>query len=355
MDQINKVFNSLGIIGQDENLRSKFLQFCKDIEKSIQLDNRSVRDEITGPIIDALHSKVGILKKSVTPGLIFNYKYTSKISRELVMSSDSEPDHVWEPQTTKLLVYFSKKAEHVLIGGAYFGDQAVIVAQNMKEEGTCHTFEANRNLFEMLEINGKNNGLNNMKFNCIGLWEDNNNKLKLVGKDDASAHIEVVTIDQVDSDIIPTISINSYGVEHSIKEFKLIMLDIEGSEYSALKGADHYLSQPLGQAPILVFEIHRHYYDWSNGLENTEIIKFLKGFGYHIFAVRDYQNHVSMKNRPIELIPPERTVLDGPPHGFNMLGIKDMALIENDLFRICYDVSPKLLMHKNPDLHHPKH
>lgn len=30
-----------------------------------------------------------------------------------------------------------------------------------------------------------------------------------------------------------------------------------------------------------------------------------------------------------------------------------LEIIKNDFFRICYDVSPKLLLHKDPSLHHP--
>ncbi len=354
--KFNKVYSSLGAIGKSEKLRGRFIELCRDVEESIVLEGQSVRDEITGPLVDALHSEIEVLKKSVKPGLIFNYKYTSKISRELAMSPDSEPDHVWEPQTTKLLLHFSKNAEHVLIGGAYFGDQAVIVAKSMeKDGGTCHAFEANLDLFGMLQVNAKNNQLGNLKLNHIGLWEDCNKKLKLVGEDDASAHPQLANSDESDNDAIATISINNYGEQHTIKKFDFIMLDIEGGELSALKGADDYLSQPESQAPVLVFEVHRHYCDWSNGLERTDIVKFLKGFGYHVFSVRDYQNHVSMKNRPIELIPPERTFLEGPAHGFNMLAVKDVELINNDLFRICYDVSPKLLKHKDSNLHHPKY
>ena len=38
---------------------------------------------------------------------------------------------------------------------------------------------------------------------------------------------------------------------------------------------------------------------------------------------------------------------------FNMLAIKNLEVIENDFFRVCYDVSPKLLLHKDPLLHSP--
>jgi FkbM family methyltransferase len=351
-----KVLKALERIGQDEVLRSRLIEFCREVESRIQLENRSVRDEITGPVLDAVHAGVGTLRKRVKPGLVFDFQYTSKISRELVMSPETEPEHVWEPQTTKTLLHFSRGARHVIIGGAYFGDQAVLVARNIqKQGGVCHAFELNPELFAMLKVNAKNNSLDNMRLNNCGLWSDDKSQLVLVGKDDTLAYSQAVSADSQRQKSLSTVSLNTYGREQKIDELGLVMLDIEGGELEVFKGADHYLSMPAGQAPVLVFEVHRNYCDWTNGLESTPIARFLKGFGYHLFAVRDYQAHVPMENRPVELIPAANVVLEGPPHGFNMLGIKDLKLVENDLFRQCRDVSPKLLKHKDPALHHPKH
>lgn len=36
-----------------------------------------------------------------------------------------------------------------------------------------------------------------------------------------------------------------------------------------------------------------------------------------------------------------------PHHGFNLLAVPDKDRIENDLFRIVYDLSPKLILPKN--------
>ena len=99
----------------------------------------------------------------------------------------------------------------------------------------------------------------------------------------------------------------------------LIMLDIEGAEYRALKGAQSFLQQPAGQAPNIVFEAHRHYVDWSNGLENTELIRFLTDLGYQVFAVRDFNSNYNLVGKPIEIIPAKDVYLEGPDHGFNMV------------------------------------
>ena len=131
------------------------------------------------------------------------------------------------------------------------------------------------------------------------------------------------------------------------------MLDIEGAELRALKGAEHFLAQPMGRAPNIVFEIHRSYVNWEDGLENTEIVRYLSNLGYHVFAVRDFNSNYDLSQKPIEIIPADAVYLEGPPHGFNMVAVKDMALLSGPGFCICRKVSPKLLRHRAPELHHP--
>jgi hypothetical protein len=189
-----------------------------------------------------------------------------------------------------------------------------------------------------------------MAYNQMGLWDSDDFNLVLVG-DDSFAHPEAAA--SGDPDAFATITINSYGAQHGIDQLGLIMLDIEGAELAALKGADRYLKMPAEQAPDVIFEVHRHYVDWSNGLGNTDIARYLAGFGYTLFAVRDYQSNVPMGDAPVELIRVQDTYLEGPPHGFNMLAVKDEAVLQGPGFRFRKNVSPKLLFHRDPKLHQP--
>ena len=130
-------------------------------------------------------------------------------------------------------------------------------------------------------------------------------------------------------------------------------MDIEGSELHALKCAEKFLLQPKGVAPNIIFEVHRYYVDWSKGLENSDIVKYLTKFGYHVYALRDFQSNVPMAKCKIELIEPKDVYLKGPPHGFNMLAVKDKSILKPSLFRFVKKVSPKLPLHKDPALHWP--
>lgn len=347
---------ALTTIGKDPAQRSKVIDLCLDIERTMPYpQNQSIREDVTGPIVDAMHDKDTIIDTTLRDGTRFRLYYRTKIARDLVMASDPYPDHVWEPQTTKLLLHLVDKARHALIGGAYFGDQVVLMAKRMHANGgACHAFEPNPDQLKMLRENAALNGLDNIRSWPLGLWRDSTTHMSLVG-DDSFAHAEQVVTEAAGEGTFATTSIDEYVARQGIEKLDLIMLDIEGGELPALEGARKQLEKPMGQAPNVVFEVHRSYVDWSKGLANTEIMRYMSNHGYQMFAVRDFNSNVAMGNRPIELVPPDRVYLEGPPHGFNMLAVKDIRVVENGPFVICPDVSPKLLWHKDPSLHHPQH
>lgn len=346
------LFKALEIIGKNPVLRKRMIDECKTIERTLEyLPNHSIRDEITAPIVDALHSDVGVLRKELSTGLLFDFYYRSKIAREFVMSTPETPDHVWEPQTTKLLVHLAGRSRQVLVGGGYFGDHVVPIARELgRRGGTCHAFELNAEQAEMLRHNAALNGLDNVVVNQLGLWSDDSTELSLEGEDSfafpkASGESQPGAFN--------TLTIDTYLKQRGVDKLDLIMLDIEGGEFEALKGAESHLSRPAGEAPNIVFEVHRSYVDWSNGLGRTPIVQHLVSRGYLIHAVRDFQANHDMKDKPIELIPLDTVYLEGPPHGFNLLAVKDPSIVREGIFRICPGVSPKLLIHKSPALHHP--
>lgn len=349
---LEKLYTALRTIGTDETIRARFVTLCQEVESKFQYKGGSIRDDITAPIMDALHSNVDIVQKRISSGEIFEFRPCSKIAREFVMSKPEIPNHVWEPQTTRLLLHLARQARNVLVGGAYFGDQAILLARQLAQTGgTCHAFEPDPNNHSMLMRNAHLNDLTNLIGNQMGLWDTQVDRLAFIGQDELAS--SQVATDLFDGLTFSATSIDIYIKEQSIDSVELIVLDIEGIELRALRGAVDQLSLPKGQAPNLVFEIHRSYTDWSKGLRNTDVIEFLSSFNYEIFCLRDFQGNYDMGERPIELVYLEETYLEGPPHGFNLVAVKDASILQGDLFKYCSGVSPKLLIHKDPSLHHP--
>ncbi len=332
---------SLRRLGEDAATRARIISALQQFERLPQNRFTTVRDDVTGPIADALHVSLPVVRKELSNGLVFEFPYRSKIARDFVMSRPDKPDHVWEPQTTKLLLHLAGMVTDVVVGGAYFGDQAIPIANVMRGRGTCHAFEADAAQAAMIERNASLNHLDNVRVNTLGLWS-RPATLRLVGHDALAGAMES------ESGIAAT-TIDAYAEALGIR-VGLIMLDLEGGELHALRGASEQLARNW---PYIVFEVHRSYVDWSPGLQNTEIVRFLAALGYTIHAIRDFQSNYDLAGRPVELVPIEPAYLEGPPHGFNLFAFRDAAVIDDELFRVIPNVSPKLLFHRDPKLHHP--
>jgi len=347
----DKALASLARIASDEGWRRSFIRQLIAFERKIEAPGVDVREELTGPLVDALFDDDQVVRKTLANGVTFEFLYRSKIARDFVMSEPETPDHAWEPQTSRILVKLAKGAKQVVIGGAYFGDHAILIAREIApQDGLVHAFEPNDEQRAMLQRNAEINRLSNIRPRPEGLWSDSSTSLKLVGYD-SFATTEVAEAGAEGG--FRTVTIADYLASAGIDRLDLIVLDIEGAELGALRGAEPFLAKPKGMAPHILFEVHRHYVDWSQGLENTEIVKLLTGHGYTVFALRDFNSNYDLAGRPIELIPVDAVHLEGPPHGFNMVAVKDASLFDGPDYAIVRGVSPKLLRHKDPRLHHP--
>lgn len=342
---------ALDAIGRNPGWRDAFVRKIVALEAEIGAPDFDLREKVTGPLVEAVFDDQQIIRKELADGTLFDFYFRSKIAREFVMANVDRPTHAWEPQTSRLLVHFAKTARTVLIGGAYFGDHAILIARQIAAAGgTLHAFEPNDDQRNMLIHNAALNGLDNIIARGEGLWDVGSVALGLVGYDSFASP---ETVSESADNAVRAVTVADYLGSCGIGQLDLLMLDIEGAEERALRGALPFLAQPAGQAPNIVFEVHRHYVDWTDGLENTSIVQLLTQHGYHVFALRDFNSNYDMGDKPIEVIPCADVFLEGPPHGFNMVAVKDPALFDGPGFRICKGVSPKLLRHRDPAIHHP--
>jgi FkbM family methyltransferase len=351
-----KLIQSLNELGGHDTARHAVIDALRSIEREVILPiNRSVREELTGPICDALCQYAGVMHKTLSDGTQFSFLYRSKIARDLLLSPDPKPDHVFEPQTTKLFVQWCKGAKHVVIGGAYAGDHAIMGAKVVaKSGGYIHCFEPSDEQRNLLLHNADDNAVNGqIMASELGLWSRDKVTLELAGKD-AFAYARELRGSKKGKITFAATSIDAYANANKIKQLDLILLDIEGSELETLRGAERFLKMPRGQAPNIIFELHRFFVDWSKGLEKTPIVQYLRKLDYHVFALRDFQSNVPMAGCKFELIEPKDVYLEGPPHGFNMVAVKDPGYVQTKDFRMLKNVSPKLLLHKDPELHWPQ-
>jgi FkbM family methyltransferase len=347
--------DALAAAGRCEPLRCAIFDSLREAEAAS--DNPAkFRKDVRWPLMLALLRDAKTHRVVLDNGLLFDVSPVSRIEEAVLLSPEAHPDHVWEPQTTKLLASLAEGASHVIVGGAYIGDQVLPLARVLGRRhpaGVVHAFEPMAEIFQRLRHNLALNDLTNVTCRQLGLWDRSNTALRVEGPAALASSSVDTTVSGGANPAIRSITIDDYVAENHLDSVGLVMLDTEGGEERGLHGAEKLLSSPWPRAPHVVFEIHRKYVDWSAGLENTPVVRYLAEKGYRVFAVRDIHGNHPMTDQPIEIIPIDRVYLEGPPHGFNVLATKDPTLIERLGLRVVERVSPKLLPDKDPALHHP--
>ena len=339
--------DALALAGCDEEWRTVIFEALREAEIRAK-DPAAFREQVRWPLILSLLRDVKTHRVVLENGIVFDVSPDSRIEKALLLSRDSHPDHVWEPQTTKLLVRLAATASHTIVGGAYIGDQVVPMARTAS--GTVHAFEPMKHAFARLLHHVEINNLQNVVAHRLGLWDRGDVKLRLRGHLALASSVAIDDNEAVDGETVQSISIDEYVQARELTSVKLIMLDTEGGEENALLGAEETIAR---NDPNIVFEVHRNFVDWTDGLEHTSIVRFLTSQGYQVFAIRDFHNNYAMTGSPVEIIPVSQVYLDGPPHGFNVLATKDMDLVDQLELSVVTNVSPKLLLEKDPALHFP--
>ncbi|MDQ3980548.1 MAG: FkbM family methyltransferase [Actinomycetota bacterium] len=344
---------TLAVAGRNEFLRQQLFDALRRAEEEAD-DPATFRDQVRWPLVRAALQEVDTHRVMLEDGLIFDVAPESRIEKALLLSPTAHPDHVWEPQTTRLLLRLADSARHVLVGGAYIGDHVLPIAKRLGSRGEVHAFEPMPRAFRRLLHNIAVNGIENVRAHRRAVWDTSGIPLCLAG--DAALASCRESSDEGDSEngiVVTSVTVADYVREVRLPSLDLISLDLEGGEERALRGAVEFLDLPTGTAPNFVFEIHRDYVDWTAGLANTSVAQLLLSRNYSVYAIRDFHDNYSMAGQPIEVIPIERVYLGGPPHGFNMLATKDPSLLGSLGLKVVNDVSPKLILHKDPALHHP--
>ena len=81
---VDDVIEALAKIGAEPDARARLVTALRELEGSFIARGINAREEISGPIVDALHRDIGDLQKTLSGGLNLTFTYRSKISRDFV-------------------------------------------------------------------------------------------------------------------------------------------------------------------------------------------------------------------------------------------------------------------------------
>jgi FkbM family methyltransferase len=340
----------LGALGASVRVRTAVYRALRAIERT-RPQPYVWRESVRWPIVRALLGN-RVHRVRTRGGLLFDLRLASVIEKHVLLAASPELAYLWEPQSSKLLGRIAATAECVLVAGAYIGDLVLPIARRLPPGGTVHGFEPMAWPYEQFRHHCELNRIDNVRAVAYGLWDRSGVRMSLEGE---PALARVVESTGADSALpgVQTISIDDYIAEQRLSGFNLMALDLEGGELRALHGAERQLARQVDAAPEILFEINSAQTDWSNGLAETDLIRYLHGFGYQVWAVRDFNASLSLDGFPIEVVSIETAILAGPPHGFNLFASKRPDRLQELDLRLCHHTSPKLILGRSDPHHQP--
>jgi len=184
------------------------------------------------------------------------------------------------------LVEFARKIsrpDSVFIdGGAHMGVYSILLADRFKE---VHAFEPQRRTYNQLCGNIFINEKNNIYTHNVALTNlanaNTTKTLSIVSDDGGGSTLQKTTEHVQATELVKTATIDSLHLD----SVGLIKLDVEGSEYEAIEGAQHTIKR-CNYPPIL-FEANGH--SWYN-YTNDKLFKLLQDMNYQIMKTLPFEN-----------------------------------------------------------------
>ncbi len=207
----------------------------------------------------------------------------SDIVGRMILFYGEHVDYAWEPGTTSFLEKIIQNAHTSIIAGTHIGYTISNAAYAMPNDGVIYGFEPVSYLFQLSKTNAELTSKNIVI-----------TKKALGEKDDQiDIHVDGVRssltyshkLQGKPTEKVEVTSIGNFIKKNNIPSIDLIFLDVEGNEFSALKGCQETVFKQE-KKPDIIFEMLQS--NTNRGDETgQEITVFLKSYGYSLFVIED--------------------------------------------------------------------
>lgn len=189
-----------------------------------------------------------------------------------------------------------RKGDVVFDIGANIGQFTILFSSLVGKQGSVHAFEPVDKTYSKLLKNLESWKLReNVKDGQIALSDKNSEAViytpigdltqsSLMQHADSTSWIEGMKKEKIEHQKVKLMTIDSYMAENSIKRVNYIKCDVEGSEFSVMKGALKLLSK--ADRPIILLEF---FPAWAKdfGYDALDLFSFLKSKGgYLVFHLQ---------------------------------------------------------------------
>ncbi len=189
----------------------------------------------------------------------------------------------WEPEIEELINKYLPKGGTFIDIGANIGYHTLYAACIVGETGKVVAFEPLPRLYEQMKKSVVKNSFSQVTLHNVGLSDKNmNGRLSLVDENiGASSLMEVSDVRAVSNIVDVSLkTLDSYI--NDFTQLNFIKIDIEGSEYEALKGGERLIEKYM---PVIVLEFSPGVYEKEFSGKSLEIFLYLKKIGYNIAVI----------------------------------------------------------------------
>jgi FkbM family methyltransferase len=227
-------------------------------------------------------SNIGLANLDQDIKIFFN-THDNTIGYQLMMSN------TWETKLSKIMLNFVNPGDNIIDLGANYGTHSLRMAKKMNGQGKIYAFEANPKVFNLLRKSSIVNGLHSLiePFNLL-ITDKNDEQYVFLYTDDfnvgGSKILSANDSKCKNCDFDKTIELSSSKLDTIIPvgtKINFMKMDIEGSEFLALAGAERVLNESIDDIVILM---EWNYRLLTNPIEKIE--QLVSKYGFKIWLVQ---------------------------------------------------------------------
>lgn len=194
----------------------------------------------------------------------------------------------WEPEILAIIKKYIPKNGVFIDIGANIGFHSLAAAVAVGKEGKVVSFEPIPRLRDQMLRSVKKNDFANISVEPFALGLDEKEAvLSIVDENIGASSLQNVDVDrEVNNKVVVSVKqLDSY-MDH-FSHIDLIKIDIEGSEFEALRGGEELIKK---FKPVIVLEFSPHIYEKDYMGKSLELFTYLSNLGYKI---TDVENRVT--------------------------------------------------------------
>lgn len=225
------------------------------------------------------------LRVKLKPDFIITKKYNHKMFLDKIDSLYLSVYNDWDDFATTLLEKEIKKGSIVLDLGANIGFYTLVLARLVGEKGKVYAFEADSTNFEILKKNVEANRYNNIILVNKAVL-DKNDKIKFYVDERNTAGNSVYGGDKTEYKEIEAIKLDDYFNKN--RKIDFVKIDIEGSEFRAMKGMSKLLKE--NKKIKLMTEFYPKLLNGigeENNLLPVDYLEFLRNLGFELYDINE--------------------------------------------------------------------